>query len=87
MLAMPKEQFSLPLIFLQVLNPFYVFQVFSIILWMSDKYYYYAVCIFLISLISIGVSLYEIRKASKWCSHKRLSSCIAKEIGSSHLFI
>ncbi|XP_026870310.2 LOW QUALITY PROTEIN: cation-transporting ATPase 13A2 [Electrophorus electricus] len=48
----------------EVLNPFYMFQVFSIILWMSDKYYYYAVCIFIISFISITVSLYEIRKQS-----------------------
>uniref|UniRef100_A0A4W4G1E9 P-type ATPase A domain-containing protein n=1 Tax=Electrophorus electricus TaxID=8005 RepID=A0A4W4G1E9_ELEEL len=52
---------------MQVLNPFYMFQVFSIILWMSDKYYYYAVCIFIISFISITVSLYEIRKASEYC--------------------
>uniref|UniRef100_A0AAY5KDT1 Cation-transporting P-type ATPase N-terminal domain-containing protein n=1 Tax=Esox lucius TaxID=8010 RepID=A0AAY5KDT1_ESOLU len=49
---------------LQVLNPFYVFQVFSIVLWLADKYYYYAACIFFISLISISVSLYEIRKQS-----------------------
>uniref|UniRef100_A0A8C9TXN1 ATPase cation transporting 13A2 n=1 Tax=Scleropages formosus TaxID=113540 RepID=A0A8C9TXN1_SCLFO len=49
---------------LQVLNPFYIFQVFSIILWMSDRYYYYAACILFISLISISISLYEIRKQS-----------------------
>ncbi|KAJ8016642.1 hypothetical protein DPEC_G00009360 [Dallia pectoralis] len=48
----------------EVLNPFYVFQVFSIVLWLTDKYYYYAACIFFISLISISVSLYEIRKQS-----------------------
>ncbi|XP_051981037.1 cation-transporting ATPase 13A2 isoform X1 [Xyrauchen texanus] len=54
----------LQLLFEEVLNPFYVFQVFSIILWMSDNYYYYAACIFIISLISIAVSLYEIRKQS-----------------------
>ncbi|KAM4609747.1 polyamine-transporting ATPase 13A2 isoform 2-T2 [Polymixia lowei] len=48
----------------EVLNPFYMFQVFSITLWMVDKYYYYASCIFLISLLSISVSLYETRKQS-----------------------
>uniref|UniRef100_A0A8C9TPL4 ATPase cation transporting 13A2 n=1 Tax=Scleropages formosus TaxID=113540 RepID=A0A8C9TPL4_SCLFO len=48
----------------EVLNPFYIFQVFSIILWMSDRYYYYAACILFISLISISISLYEIRKQS-----------------------
>uniref|UniRef100_A0A668AXP5 ATPase cation transporting 13A2 n=1 Tax=Myripristis murdjan TaxID=586833 RepID=A0A668AXP5_9TELE len=48
----------------EVLNPFYVFQVFSITLWMVDKYYYYASCIFLISVLSISISLYEIHKVS-----------------------
>ncbi|KAK7884763.1 hypothetical protein WMY93_027886 [Mugilogobius chulae] len=52
------------LLFEEVLNPFYIFQLFSIALWLSDNYYYYAVCILVISLISIGVSLYEIRKQS-----------------------
>ncbi|XP_074831739.1 polyamine-transporting ATPase 13A2 [Carettochelys insculpta] len=48
----------------EVLNPFYIFQVFSIILWICDTYYYYAACIFFISAISIGLSLYETRKQS-----------------------
>ncbi|KAF1519888.1 Cation-transporting ATPase 13A2, partial [Eudyptes sclateri] len=48
----------------EVLNPFYIFQVFSIVLWVCDTYYYYAACIFLISTISLGLSLYETRKQS-----------------------
>uniref|UniRef100_A0A8C2XTE1 ATPase cation transporting 13A2 n=1 Tax=Cyclopterus lumpus TaxID=8103 RepID=A0A8C2XTE1_CYCLU len=52
------------LLFEEVLNPFYVFQVFSIALWLADDYYFYAVCIFIISVFSIGLSLYEIRKQS-----------------------
>ncbi|XP_074500677.1 polyamine-transporting ATPase 13A2 isoform X1 [Sebastes fasciatus] len=52
------------LLFKEVLNPYYVFQVFSITLWMTDEYYYYAVCIFIISVFSIGISLCEIRKQS-----------------------
>uniref|UniRef100_A0A452GX53 Uncharacterized protein n=1 Tax=Gopherus agassizii TaxID=38772 RepID=A0A452GX53_9SAUR len=48
----------------EVLNPFYIFQVFSIILWLCDAYYYYAACIFVISAVSIGLSLYETRKQS-----------------------
>ena len=47
---------------LQIVNPFYVFQIFSIILWCFDDYYIYAACILLISLISLGVELYETRK-------------------------
>ncbi|XP_030042788.1 probable cation-transporting ATPase 13A3 [Microcaecilia unicolor] len=46
----------------EVLNPFYVFQVFSIILWSCDDYYYYASAIFLMSVISICASLYTIHK-------------------------
>lgn len=37
---------------------------FSIILWTVDQYYIYAICIFIISVISIGISLYETRKVS-----------------------
>ncbi|XP_069039892.1 polyamine-transporting ATPase 13A2 isoform X2 [Lepisosteus oculatus] len=39
-------------------------EIFSVVLWISDNYYYYAICIILISLVSIAVSLYEIRKQS-----------------------
>ncbi|KAM3921896.1 polyamine-transporting ATPase 13A2 isoform 2-T2 [Leptodactylus fuscus] len=48
----------------EVLNPFYMFQVFSVVLWLCERYYYYAVCIIIISVISISVSLYETRKQS-----------------------
>ncbi|KAM6963268.1 polyamine-transporting ATPase 13A3 [Aplochiton taeniatus] len=46
----------------EVLNPFYIFQLFSVILWSADEYYYYAVAILLMSIISIATSLYTIRK-------------------------
>lgn len=51
-----------PFFLFQVLNPFYIFQIASIVLWSADDYYYYAACIFLISCISIGISLYETKK-------------------------
>lgn len=44
------------------LNPFYVFQICSCILWFSDSYYYYASCIVVISAFSLSWQLYEIRK-------------------------
>ncbi|AWP09289.1 putative cation-transporting ATPase 13A2 [Scophthalmus maximus] len=52
------------LLFEEVLNPFYVFQFFSITLWMIDEYYFYAVCILFLSILSISISLYETRKQS-----------------------
>ncbi|XP_077998029.1 polyamine-transporting ATPase 13A3-like [Glandiceps talaboti] len=52
------------LLFSEVLNPFYIFQIWSVILWMAEEYYYYATCIILISTISIGISLYETRRQS-----------------------
>ena len=55
---------SLLVLYFQVLNPFYIFQIASIILWSLDSYYYYAACIFLISCISMAVSLYETKRVS-----------------------
>ncbi|KAG8678771.1 hypothetical protein FRC08_017525 [Ceratobasidium sp. 394] len=46
----------------EVLHPFYVFQVASIILWSFDDYYYYAFCIALISALSVGTTLVETKK-------------------------
>ena len=51
---------------LQVLNPFYIFQICSVILWSLDEYYIYAGCIVLISCISLGVELYETRKVGTY---------------------
>ncbi|XP_023559889.1 probable cation-transporting ATPase 13A3 isoform X1 [Octodon degus] len=46
----------------EVLNPFYIFQLFSVILWSTNEYYYYALAIVIMSLVSIVTSLYSIRK-------------------------
>ncbi|XP_052465415.1 polyamine-transporting ATPase 13A3 isoform X2 [Carassius gibelio] len=46
----------------EVLNPFYIFQLFSVILWCTDSYYYYAMAIVIMSVISIATSLYTIKK-------------------------
>lgn len=40
-------------------HPFYIFQIASLVLWSLDEYYYYAVCIFLISVFSIGTTVIE----------------------------
>ena len=47
---------------LQIIHPFYVFQIASIILWSLDDYYYYAFCIALISAISIVTTLIETKQ-------------------------
>ncbi|KAE9523697.1 hypothetical protein AGLY_015915 [Aphis glycines] len=49
------------LFFAEVLNPFYVFQIFSICLWFFDDYEYYAVCVLISSAFSIGTSLYQLK--------------------------
>ncbi|XP_059200492.1 polyamine-transporting ATPase 13A3-like isoform X1 [Centropristis striata] len=46
----------------EVLNPFYIFQLFSVILWSAEDYYYYATAIVFMSVISIATSLYTIKK-------------------------
>ncbi|XP_020566425.1 probable cation-transporting ATPase 13A3 isoform X3 [Oryzias latipes] len=46
----------------EVLNPFYVFQLFSVILWSVESYFYYAAAIVFMSVISIVTSLYTIKK-------------------------
>ena len=46
----------------QALNPYYGFQAFSIVLWLADHYYWYALCILLVSAVSICLSVYRTRK-------------------------
>ena len=48
----------------QVLHPFYIFQIASLVLWSLDSYYYYAVCIFTMSVASITATLIETRAVS-----------------------
>ncbi|KAF9501599.1 hypothetical protein BDN71DRAFT_1461138 [Pleurotus eryngii] len=53
---------SLSLLVDEIIHPFYVFQIASIILWSLDDYYYYAFCIALISSLSIITTLIDTRK-------------------------
>ncbi len=55
----------LKLLLEEVLHPFYIFQIGSMILWSFDNYFFYASCIFIISVISIVVSLIETRRQSQ----------------------
>ncbi|CAN6655068.1 vacuolar cation-transporting ATPase Ypk9p [Trichomonascus vanleenenianus] len=57
-----REKPTTQLLIEEALHPFYVFQVFSIILWFMDDYYFYASCIFFISLISVVNTLVETKQ-------------------------
>uniref|UniRef100_A0A8C0GCW7 Cation-transporting ATPase n=1 Tax=Chelonoidis abingdonii TaxID=106734 RepID=A0A8C0GCW7_CHEAB len=48
----------------EVLNPFYVFQLFSVCLWFAEDYKEYAIAIIIMSLLSIAVTVYDLRKQS-----------------------
>ncbi|XP_014273142.1 polyamine-transporting ATPase 13A3 [Halyomorpha halys] len=50
------------LLFLEVLNPFYIFQIFSFTLWIVDNYVYYALCILAMSCCSIVIAVMQTRK-------------------------
>lgn len=50
-------------------HPFYIFQLASLVLWSLDEYYYYAICIFLISVFSIGATIIETKSVSHYLCH------------------
>ncbi|XP_012263211.2 polyamine-transporting ATPase 13A3 isoform X1 [Athalia rosae] len=52
----------LKLFCLEVLNPFYVFQLFSFCLWIADDYYYYAMAILTMSGFGIAMAVIQTRK-------------------------
>lgn len=49
-------------LYLQVLNPFYVFQAFTLTLWLSQGYVEYSVAIIILSVLSIVLSVYDLRQ-------------------------
>lgn len=53
------------LLFLEVLNPFYIFQIFSFTLWIVDNYVYYALCILAMSCCSIVIAVIQTRKVRR----------------------
>ncbi|KAI0199076.1 hypothetical protein F4808DRAFT_434112 [Astrocystis sublimbata] len=56
-----EQKSILKLLVDEVFHPFYVFQIASLILWSLDEYYYYAICIFVMSAGSIIATLVETR--------------------------
>ncbi|KAJ2992757.1 hypothetical protein HDV02_002869 [Globomyces sp. JEL0801] len=73
------EKSNVQLLIDEVLHPFFVFQIASIILWSLDNYYYYAACIFIISVsttisnfIEIKTNIRRMRSLSRFVCQVRL---------------
>ncbi|XP_076256726.1 polyamine-transporting ATPase 13A3-like [Rhynchophorus ferrugineus] len=56
------EQTVLTLLALEALTPFYMFQLFSLIVWIAEIYYYYAIAIVIMSVAGITTSIIQTRK-------------------------
>jgi cation-transporting ATPase 13A3/4/5 len=54
------------LLFLEVLNPFYVFQLFSFCLWFADDYMFYALAILAMSVFGIVMAVLQTRRVSEF---------------------
>lgn len=59
------EKGVVTLLFLEVLNPFYIFQIASFALWFSDEYYAYATAILIMSVFGIVMSIVQTTKNQK----------------------
>ncbi|KAJ1347059.1 hypothetical protein KIN20_002007 [Parelaphostrongylus tenuis] len=53
------------LLFMEVISPFYIFQIFSVTVWYNDEYCYYASVIVLMSVCSIIMDVYQTRGQEK----------------------
>eukprot|EP00051_Salpingoeca_urceolata_P022558 m.370274 g.370274 ORF g.370274 m.370274 type:complete len:1200 (+) comp19991_c0_seq2:4903-8502(+) len=50
------------LLFKEILHPFFIFQVFAIVLWVFEEYYYFAAAIFVMSVVVVGINLIGTRR-------------------------
>ena len=56
---------SIPhLIFYEALNPFYMFQLYTSIIWMIQLYWMFTTAIIIMSMTSIAVTIWETRRVS-----------------------
>ncbi|KAJ2836027.1 hypothetical protein J3B01_003123 [Coemansia erecta] len=72
------EKPLLRLLFDEVLNPFYMFQAGSVVLWCFDDYYYYAACILLISVAGIAETLVETRRNTRKIQEMARFTCAVR---------
>ncbi|CAG5037661.1 unnamed protein product [Parnassius apollo] len=55
-------QSIMALIILEVFNPFYVFQLFTIGVWVAERYYYYCIAVMLMSTFGVATSVIQTKK-------------------------
>uniref|UniRef100_A0A6P7G008 Cation-transporting ATPase n=1 Tax=Diabrotica virgifera virgifera TaxID=50390 RepID=A0A6P7G008_DIAVI len=55
-------QTVMTLILLEALTPFYMFQLFSLIVWLAESYFYYTIAIIIMSFVGISTSVLQTRK-------------------------
>uniref|UniRef100_A0AC35U560 Cation-transporting ATPase n=1 Tax=Rhabditophanes sp. KR3021 TaxID=114890 RepID=A0AC35U560_9BILA len=68
------------LLFKEVISPFYMFQIFSVIIWYTDNYQYYATIIVFMSLLSVFSDVNQIRKQEKRLKEMVQSNTYCKAI-------
>ncbi|KAG8223414.1 hypothetical protein J437_LFUL003687 [Ladona fulva] len=73
-------QSLLTLLVLEVLDPFYVFQAFSLAVWCAEEYYYYAIAIFIMSFFGVTSSIFQTRKNQKQLKRTVTSSDVVTVI-------
>ncbi|KAJ1723766.1 hypothetical protein LPJ53_001934 [Coemansia erecta] len=69
------EKSYMCLLWEEALNPFYVFQVASIVIWCTEAYYYYSAAIFVISVISIATTLVSTKRTTRKISQMSRYTC------------
>ncbi|CAG9316229.1 unnamed protein product [Blepharisma stoltei] len=65
----------LKLLVTDVMHPFFIFQIFSIGLWLWEEYYYYSVAIFVCSIAALCASLIETRSSIKAVRELAMYEC------------
>ncbi|KAJ2334908.1 hypothetical protein GGI00_001629, partial [Coemansia sp. RSA 2681] len=72
------EKSYLRLLWEEVLNPFYVFQLASIVIWSFEDYYYYACAIFVISAVSIASTLISTKRTMRKIREMSAYTCATR---------
>jgi cation-transporting ATPase 13A3/4/5 len=59
-----EVQSLLKLLLLEVINPFYIFQLFTLCVWAAEGYYYYLIAIVLMTSFGVSSTIIQTRKVS-----------------------